>query len=75
MSFKRCSSVLSLLLLLPAFASADWRIQQLTDDSYAESMPSVYLDSFDVPHFAWCSNTMATTISTTWKNLLAFLSR
>ena len=42
--------------LLSNFVFADWTSFQLTDDSYAESMPSIALDSYGNPNFAWCSN-------------------
>ncbi len=56
MQFKKMSLLLSLILIPASFATADWQSFQLTDNSYAESMSSVDLDSSDNPHFAWCSN-------------------
>ncbi|MCK4303614.1 MAG: T9SS type A sorting domain-containing protein [Candidatus Eisenbacteria sp.] len=56
MKFKKLPAVLTLILILAPLASADWQSVQLTDNSYAESMPSIDLDPFDIPHFAWCSN-------------------
>jgi hypothetical protein len=35
---------------------AEWTSYQLTDDNYAESMPSIALDSYENPNFAWGSN-------------------
>jgi hypothetical protein len=48
--------VLGLALLLMTSASADWLTLQLTDDGFAESMPSVDLDPYGIPALAWCSN-------------------
>ena len=56
MQFKKTGLLVSLILIPASFALADWQSFQLTDNSYAESIPSVDLDSYDIPHFAWCSN-------------------
>lgn len=56
MKFKITGSLLSLILILSGSALADWQSFQLTDNSYAESMPSVDLGPSETPHFAWCSN-------------------
>lgn len=56
LQFTKINFVLTLFLILIGLTSADWLSSQLTDNDYAESMPSVDLDSFDNPHFVWCSN-------------------
>ena len=48
--------ILVFCFLLSNFVSADWTSIQLTDDTYAESMSSIALDSYGNPNFAWCSN-------------------
>ncbi|MCK4408105.1 MAG: T9SS type A sorting domain-containing protein [Bacteroidales bacterium] len=50
------SMLLVFCFLLANFAYADWTSIQLTDDNYAESMPSIALDSYGNPNFAWGSN-------------------
>lgn len=50
------SMLLVFCFLLANFVYADWTSFQLTDDNYAESMPSIALDSYGNPNFAWCSN-------------------
>jgi hypothetical protein len=56
-TMKKFKSMLFLFcFLLSSFIYADWTSYQLTDDNYAESMPSIALDSYDNPNFAWCSN-------------------
>ena len=52
--FKSISIVFC--FLLSNFVSADWTSFQLTDNSYAECMSSIALDSYGNPNFAWCSN-------------------
>ncbi len=54
---KKIKSILLLFcFLLANFVFADWTSIQLTDDNYAESMPSIALDSYENPNFAWSSN-------------------
>ena len=48
--------LMALCFLSSNLAFADWTSFQLTNDSYAESMPSIALDSYGNPNFAWCSN-------------------
>ncbi|MCK4695586.1 MAG: hypothetical protein KAT74_07475, partial [Candidatus Cloacimonetes bacterium] len=50
------SKLLLFCFLLANFVFADWTSIQLTDDNYAESMPSIALDSYENPNFAWSSN-------------------
>ncbi|MCK4505055.1 MAG: T9SS type A sorting domain-containing protein [Candidatus Aegiribacteria sp.] len=56
MQLKKTGLLLGLILVSTGLAMADWQSFPLTDNSYAESMPSIDLDPSDNPHFAWCSN-------------------
>ncbi len=56
MQLKKTCLFVSLILIPAGSALADWQNFQLTDNSFAESMSSVDLDSSGIPHFTWCSN-------------------
>ncbi|MCD4707734.1 MAG: T9SS type A sorting domain-containing protein [Candidatus Sabulitectum sp.] len=56
MRFKKTDLLPGLILIAASSALADWQSFQLTDNSYAESIPSVDMGPSDTPHFAWCSN-------------------